>query len=293
MNTTSVLNQLDDQIEQALATGHEDSLPILGYGEINPVLQWSGANGPIAVKRLPIFDSAIRLEKYRNQFDEFVTTLRNRGIEVIESRLEVIKRVDGNQVVYCIQPALARAVLLPEVIRYADHAKRIEIFSLLSDALISAISPQLGLDAQVSNWGLADGKLTYLDVTTPMLRDASEKDRLDTDLFVASFPAISRSFIRNFLLRRILNPYFSSRTAALDLIGNLHKERLGFAIPLAVEIFNDRLTTDLSIDEVRHNYRREARLWGFGQWIRRCDRTWQRRVRRRSYPFLLPGRVPR
>ena len=29
------------------------------------------------------------------------------------------------------------------------------------------------------------------------------------------------------------------------------------------------------------------------QRLRRLDRAWQRRVRRRVYPFLLPGRIER
>jgi hypothetical protein len=34
-------------------------------------------------------------------------------------------------------------------------------------------------------------------------------------------------------------------------------------------------------------------MWGLLQRLRRIDRSWQRRVRRRQYPFLLPGKVER
>ena len=81
--------------------------------------------------------------------------------------------------------------------------------------------------------------------------------------------------------------------AVLDLIGNLYKENLEAAIPLAIETFNHQLTLNITSNEVKNYYRHDARFWGFGQWTRRLDRYWQRHIRRRPYPFLLPGRVPR
>ena len=73
MILTADLNQLDQEIERALITGNEDDLPILGYGEINPVLRWSSSEGFLAVKRLPIFDTDERLFRYQSQFDEFIS----------------------------------------------------------------------------------------------------------------------------------------------------------------------------------------------------------------------------
>ncbi|CAB4725495.1 unannotated protein [freshwater metagenome] len=293
MILTADLNQLDQEIERALITGNEDDLPILGYGEINPVLRWSSSEGFLAVKRLPIFDTNERLFRYQSQFDEFISALRASQINVIESKLIVVNRDDGRFAAYCIQPALLSQALLPEVIRLSDDNKRREIFTALSKIIVAAISDQVGLDAQISNWGLGESGLVYLDVTTPMLRDESGNDRLDTDLFVASFPAVTRPMIRTFLLKRILNPYFSRRASVLDLIGNLYKENLEAAIPLAIETFNHQLTLNITSNEVKNYYRHDARFWGFGQWTRRLDRYWQRHIRRRPYPFLLPGRVPR
>ena len=235
MILTVDLNQLDQEIEQALITGNEDGLPILGYGEINPVLKWASPKGFLAVKRLPIFDTNERLFRYQSQFDEFINTLRASQINVIESKLVVVNRNDGRFTAYCIQPALLSQELLPEVIRLSDDNKRKEIFTAISKIIVTAINDQIGLDAQISNWGLGESGLVYLDVTTPMLRNESGHDRLDTELFVASFPAVTRPMIRTFLLKRILDPYFSHRASVLDLIGNLYKENLEAAIPLAIE----------------------------------------------------------
>ena len=39
---------------------------------------------------------------------------------------------------------------------------------------------------------------------------------------------------------------------------------------------------------MRRYFARDKRLWLLMQRLRRADRAWQRRVRRRAYPFLLP-----
>jgi len=44
---------------------------------------------------------------------------------------------------------------------------------------------------------------------------------------------------------------------------------------------------------VRRYYRSDARLWELMLRLRRADRWWQRRIRRRTYPFLLPGHIER
>jgi hypothetical protein len=44
---------------------------------------------------------------------------------------------------------------------------------------------------------------------------------------------------------------------------------------------------------VRRDYRSDARMWSLMQSVRRADRWWQRRVRRRQYGFLLPEGIER
>ena len=54
----------------------------------------------------------------------------------------------------------------------------------------------------------------------------------------------------------------------------------------SVVVLNER-------NEVLLGLRADARMWALLQRLRRADRWWQRRVRRRQYPFLLPGEVQR
>ncbi|MEX2254104.1 MAG: DUF6206 family protein [Acidimicrobiia bacterium] len=291
------LAELDGAVEAALAHGSEADLQLLGYGEINSVVAWHDASGTYACKRLPIFADMARLDAYRACFSDYLDALTTSGIAVHDSRLEHLPRADGRVIAYCVQPALDPGQLAPAILRASDTASdRSAGRALLTgvlDHIGRTVRPTLGLDAQLSNWASSPRGLVYLDVTTPMLRDAHGRDRLDTDLFVASLPAPLRPVVRRFLVRGIVAPYFAVRPATLDVAGNLHKEGLASWIPDLVAIANERLEIDLTVDEVHRHYRRDARLWAAIQWSRRVDRAWQRHVRRRPYPFLLPGPVDR
>jgi hypothetical protein len=287
------LRYLDDAVRHALASGDESALHVLGYGEISSVVAWPDANGPHACKRLPRFDDREHFEDYRALFDEYVTALRGTGVVVHESHLATVDQPDGRLVAYCVQPVLPRGTLAPALLRSADEARRREVLTKVVDHIATTVRPTLGIDAQLSNWAAAGGGLVYLDVTTPLLRDGDGKDRLDTELFMASLPAVFRPVVRRFLLDSILDPYYSPRRAALDVTGNLRKEGLAAHVPTAVAVANERLAIDLTAEEVEAHYRRDARLWSILQRARRVDRTWQRHVRRRPYPFLLPGPVER
>jgi hypothetical protein len=289
------LERLERVVEDAIATGDESKLHVLGYGEISTVVAWPEQSGPHACKRLPGFDDASRFAAYQSCFDDYIAALCASGITVLDCRLQEVTRPGDAVIAYCIQPVLDPAALAPAILRTADRQTGLAVLTQIVEHIARTVQPTLGLDAQLSNWASApDGtSLVYLDVTTPLLRDAAGRDRLDTELFMASLPAAFRPFVRRFMLDDILDPYFEARPAALDLAGNLHKEGLALWVPDLVEIANERLGIDLTEDEVRRYYRSDARLWALLQRARRVDRVWQRRVRRRPYPFLLPGPVDR
>ncbi|HEY8216964.1 MAG TPA: DUF6206 family protein [Acidimicrobiia bacterium] len=295
MITAPDLERLEEVVEDAIARGDESGLHILGYGEISSVVAWPEATGPHACKRLPVFDDDARFTAYRSCFDDYVAALTATGIRVVESRLQALPTTTSDVVAYCVQPVLDRATLAPEILDTADRDAGRALLDRVVTHIERTVGPALGLDAQLSNWATdPDGRgLVYLDVTTPLLRDADGRDRLDTELFMASLPAVFRPVVRRFMLEDILDPYFAPRPAALDVAANLHKEGLARWVPDLVELANRRLHIDLEIDEVQRYYRRDARLWSLLQRARRVDRAWQRHVRRRPYPFLLPGPVDR
>jgi uncharacterized protein DUF6206 len=287
------LARLEREVETALRIGDESRLVVLGGGEISLVLGWPPAGPEFACKRLPVFEDRSRFERYRRTLDDYIGALRGRGVDVVETELRPVERGDGSIAGYAVQPILAPGALGPAVLRRVEPSAGHPLVAAMVETAFGVLGPRLGIDAQLSNWIWEDGRLRYLDVTTPMIWDEGGAPRLDLALLVSSLPAIARWPVRRFLAPGILDGYRHRRGVASDLLGNLIKERLGDWIPRFLEPVNRGLDPPISEAEVRAYYRRDARLWEALLRIRRLDRAWQRRVRRRPYPFLLPRGVER
>ncbi len=287
------LEDLEARVVRALAGGRPQGLDILGYGEISTVVALEAAAGRFACKRLPPFPEPAGADAYRRLFDEYWKGLAVAGVAVVPSELHRLEDAAGHTIVYCIQPTLAADRLGPRHLAGCSPQDADRLFESLLDIVLGAIGPRTGLDAQLSNWVRDAGRWHYLDVTTPLLRDDMGHERLDAGLFLAALPALLRRPVRRFLLRGILETYYDPRRAVVDLLGNLHKERLAEHVPRWAAIASQRLSPAITADEVRAYYLRDARLWELLLRLRRLDRLWQLRVRRRVYPFLLPGPIDR
>lgn len=288
------LATLEERLQDAFRTGNETGLHVLGYGEISSVVAWTVGHERFACKRLPEFDGVARFERYREVFERYLRTLDERGIPPVPSTLQTIPLANGHLAVWCIQPMLPVSGLLPNLMRESLRKEAISRFDALAEHVASAVGPTLGLDGQLSNWVLVDGEVRYLDVTTPLLRDASGQDELDADLFLASLPWALRPVVKRVMLTKIVDKYFEPRGVMLDLLGNLYKERLDHLLAPFLEVANARLGGEpITLEEARRYYDDDARTWALLQRLRRVDRAWQRGVRRRPYPFLLPGDIER
>ncbi len=299
MTTTIDLAALEATVERALERGDESGLHVLGYGEITTVVAWPDADGPFACKRLPLFTEE-RFAVYRPAFDDYLVALAERGIDVLPTELVHQTRPDGRIVAYCVQPVLPRASLLPQVLRDISAAGDAEprtraLLTVLIEHLARVVDERVGIDAQVSNWAVRpggsstrDAGLVYLDVSTPFLRDAGGHDRFDCDTYLESIPAVFRGFARRFVIPGVVQTYHSTHSIVLNLAGHLTKEGLEQWIPLTLDLAREQLDVDLTPRAARRHYRNDVRLWSLIQRVRRVDRVWQRRVRRRAYPFLLP-----
>jgi len=286
------LEELEREVERALETASPGGLDVLGYGEISTVLRCEHEGRPFACKRLPPFPDREHVEAYARLFERYIAELEAQGVGVVPSELRVLPR-DGELVVYCVQPVYPAGALLPNVMQQLDPEGALGRLEAVLDAMGRVISDRRGLDAQISNWVLDGERLLYLDVTTPLLRDETGHDELDLELFLASLPGALRPVVRRFMLSDILDKYYELRGAALDLAGNLHKEGLGELVPGFAERASRRCGSPLAADEAWRYYRSDARMWALLQRLRRVDRLWQRKVRRRVYPFLLPGKIER
>ncbi|MDX1620101.1 MAG: DUF6206 family protein [Nitriliruptorales bacterium] len=285
------LGELERRFEEVLRTGTPEDLPIAGYGEISVTFGWPPDEPRLAIKSLPVFPERARLRTYGALVEEYVAVLAERGVDVLPTEVRWVAAPGGWRG-FLVQPLLPSESIGPRVLAGggsdADH-----LLGGIVDRAHAAIDGRVGLDAQVSNWAAVDGRLLFLDVGTPMLRDRAGRDRLDIAILATSVPWILRGLTVHAVGPRLLAPYHDLRATLLDAAGNLIRERLERHIPRLLEHANERVEPPLTGREVRGFYRWNARTYAALQWVRRVDRAWQRRVRRRPYGFLLPGRIER
>lgn len=288
MIDVGALETLERQVEATLDGDHTQTIDVLGYGEISTVLRVEGRHGPVAAKRLPAM-TAEQFDAYRGVLGAYTAALAERHIPVLPS--EVVGVGEDLFVPYCVQPLHSRLLVNELVI--ADSTAIGSYMNQLAELVAGAADGTVGVDAQISNWAIEGDRLVYFDVTTPLLRTDTGDERTDLDLFIASLPWLLRGAVRRFLLGEILSHYYSPRPALLDAIANLQKERLPHAVEPLLEAANRVVEPAITSDEADRYYRSDARMWALLQRLRRVDRWWQRRVRRRRYPFLLPGKIER
>ena len=290
---TASLEALEQAVARALESAEAPGPEVLGYGEISPVLalRWDG--GGVACKRLPPFLSQRAYEAYRSCFQAQIAAFEAHGIPLLATELHRLDGAAARPLAYCVQPLVAATALLPARLARDPGPGGTEMIETILDMALTYVAPTRGFDGQLSNWALVDDEPVYLDITTPLLRDEEGRECLDVDVFLASLPWALRGVVKRFMLRGVLDPYYSPRGVALDLLGNLIKEGLGDRLTDLVPLAAERLGEPLSLEDVQRHYAADARTWSLLQRLRRLDRAWQRHVRRRPYPFLLPGPVER
>lgn len=287
------LRALDAAMTRAFATGDASRLEVLGYGEITTVVVCESGGTRYACKRLPPFATPGDADRYAALFDEYLATLAARGVRVVPSALERLAGDDGKVVLYCVQPVLPAEQLAVRVLERSDAASALRLFEVILGRILAAVDPQVGVDGQLSNWMVDGGEVMFLDVTTPMLKDAQGRDRLDLELFLAAVPPPVRPLFRRFVVHQVIDKYHDPRGVVLDLVANLVKEGLEQHIAPFLRLANARLAHAITEEEVRRYYDGDARVWTAWQAMRRCDRVVRMRLLGRPYPFLLPGPIER
>jgi hypothetical protein len=226
---------------------------------------------------------------------EYIDTLRERGVAVLPTEFQEFDAADGARVLYTIQPLVSAECLAVDVLRESSKEEgELLLREIFSPTAAVAGDPLYGLDVQLSNWVIVAGELGYLDVSTPFMRDeATGLSRLDTSIFSASLPWLMRWPVERFMAEDIVAEYFDLRTTVINAIANFRKDRLDEWIERAISIANEFVDEPITLQEVDRYYNKDQRLWAVLQWLRRADRWWQLKVRRRAYPVLLPGRIDR
>jgi hypothetical protein len=278
---------LDRAVHDAIRSGDVGSLPVVGYGEISLAVAWPPTQPTVVAKSLPPFDDPARYGAYVDLLDEYLATLETREVLPLPTAVRAVPEGRRRRA-YVLQPCVPADAVGSALLAAADREAGTDLLRGIVAAVLRASDDVVGIDGQVSNWAVVDGELRFLDVSTPMLRDGGH-DRLDTALFAEMVPWVTRWVVRRFVAPELLSPYHDPRRVVLDTAGNLVRERLTGWIPVLLEVANPHLDPPLTVGEVRRFYRGNARTWSAIQTLRRVDRGWQRHVRGREYPFLLPA----
>lgn len=281
------LEALERDVLTALAAADPTGLTLLGEGEISLVLA-GGEDRSWACKRLPPFATPEAADRYATTIERYLGELARRGIDVVDTSVRRLAGDDGRTVLYCVQPVLP-ADTLGIAVANRDPERGGQLLERIVDLVVESVDERFGLDAQLSNWALVDDRPAYLDVTTPLLRSEDGIAELDTDVFLASLPWLLRPAVRRFVVPGIIARYHDPHVVVLDLAANLLRERLDHLVPVVVAAADGRVVPPLDDRTIRHDRRLDAVTWGALQAVRRVDRTWQRRIRRRPYPFLIPS----
>lgn len=279
--------RLDAVVESAIRAGRAGDLQVLGFGEITLVIAWPPDHPVFAVKRLPRFPDAATLAAYGDLLDEYVSVLAGRGVRVLPTTLRTTVGTDGGVHAYLVQPLVPRARLLTVVLEGAGRGRAAALLAAVAGSVRAAVDHRVGLDAQAGNWVLDEDGLACVDVSTPMLRDGGGRERLTLEPFLSVYPWTLRPLLRR-VATGVMGQYHDPRTVLVDVGSNLVKERLGGHLDELLAAANELVAPPIGREEVLRYFRSDRRLWLLMQRLRRADRTWQQRVRRRPYPFLLP-----
>ena len=289
------LAKLEERFQDSFRAGRPVGLEVIGYGEISSVVRWDGESGPVAAKRLPVYQSDAARGSHRDLMVEYIGVLGERGVDVLPTDFLEFGEPERSSVLYTVQSLIPADRLAVDVLRSATPEEGEALLrQIITLSAAVAGEPWLGLDVQLSNWVLVDEKLWYLDISTPFMRDlATGLSRLETSVFVASLPWLLRWPVQRFMAEDIVAEYFDLRTTVINAIANLRKERLAKWMERAIGIANEVVDEAITLEEVNHYYKKDQRLWAILQWLRRADRWWQLKVRRRPYAVVLPGRIDR
>jgi hypothetical protein len=291
-------------LEKTLVPSRPESAPglrILGYGEVSAVLVLADVPG-LVLKRMAGFADVPAAETYRELVTDYIAAVRSAGVPVLETRVLVVRRPGRAPVTYLVQPEVAQERLGHSIMRTADDATHEQLLHRVLDAVLAVRQnavEDVAVDSQLSNWYLASGvdeMPVLLDVGTPFVRRGG-RQAMDAELILATAPSPLRPIFRRLgTVHAYFEDYFDPRTAAVDLLGNYHKEGRPDRIDAALVVVNRRLgplgASPITRREVDRYYRSDARLLGFWLQARRAERAVRLRAGR-GYDFILPGRVRR
>jgi hypothetical protein len=293
---------------------------VLGYGEISTVfeLNCEGMEG-LAFKRMSIFENQEELEKYIQAYQAYNHLLEQK----IEIRLPphghaIVSNPSGRPIFYIIQYKIDAQAIGNNAMHILDREGVAILFERVLEELHKLwyfnsrqTEYQVSLDGQISNWVINEldadspkldenSSLSYVDTSTPVYTHKGI-EQFDPELVIRTTPRMLAMIIRKFFLEDVMTRYYDPRKVTIDILANFYKEGRPDLIPELVHKANSFFSNggkgfgveEISEQEIRDYYREDAFIWSFLSSARRFDRFLYRKILRREYPYILPGKVKR
>ena len=292
------MKQVLQELEARLDPAHPAGVKVLAYGEISAALLVPGLEGKVA-KRMSGFADHAMAQAYCRLVQDYMSVLRANAVRVLDTDVELVDRPGRPPVVYLLQPLVAD--LGNQILHSATDDELGAAIHVVLDRVwglhLRTERPEVAVDAQLSNWSFTQpGDPVLLDVGTPFMR-SSGSQVFDQEILLSAIPAGLRAYYRHKgATAQYMNDYFTPRLVAIDLLGNFVKEGAGARLPEGIVRTNEWLEqhdlTPVGRAEVDQYYQQDAATLELFLRVRRLDRA-AKRLLRREYDFILPGKVRR
>jgi hypothetical protein len=286
MITDDELAALETAVQRALTSGDRSGLDLRGFGVTSVVLAAPIGAPRVACKRVPPFADRAAFDRYREVVMRNIEEFREAGVDVIDTEVRLIEHSD-QLVGFVVQPLLARETLGEAVLAGVEPSATHPLVEAIVEHVLSATTDRRGLDAQVGNWAAVDGRVLFVDVTTPFLFDPAGDLVMDLGVFLEAGPPILRPVYRR-ELPRSMKRWLAPRHALLDMVGNLYKRDLDDWVEPVIEATSGRVEPPLTVAEAREYYDGEVSTWTMLHRALRAYAWWQRKVRRTTPNGFLP-----
>ncbi len=312
------LQEFEDQFDPRRPENGRIPAQVLGFGEISAVLSIPDLDDGLAFKRMPMFENEAEVTAYTALYREEMALLEEEvGLNVAAGELVQVMGGNGRPVLYLIQPKLPAHTIVHKAIHTLSAEEEMEVFAAVLREIRQLFTfnqthqgqLEIGLDAQLSNWAIANWENPatplpdpiqpiYFDTNTPLLQK-NGVEQLDPELFLRSAPSFLVPIVRHFFLEDVLTRYYNLHLVITDLIANLYKEQRADLVPVCIAQANTFLAeTDLphnqpiTAKEVQAYYREDAFIWRLYLSLRKTDRALYR-LRGKPYPYVLPEKIQR
>jgi hypothetical protein len=315
-----LLKEFEEKLNPAKPEESIIPAKVLGYGEISTVFEIEGiSKEEVAFKRMPLFENTAQVESYVELYFQYNKRLQEIGIQLPRFGAQTVITDKGRPVLYLFQEKLPWSSICHNLIHeIEDDAVELLVLRVMRELnkvwnfnKTSAPQIEVAIDGQISNFALigfdpetnlatSQLDLIFLDTSTPLIRKDGV-EQLDALLFLKPAPPILRWILKRYYLQEILDRYYDLRKVIIDLVANFFKEQRKELIPALIPVVNDFLANEAAVPdlkpisekEIEDYYKDDASTWKLYLRSRRLHRFIKRKIFRRYYPYILPGKIKR